>query len=113
MLLASNSDNPITNAEMILLLTTHMAITDMINRSIIYVTGNTLNTAGITCPTITSKLGKTVFVTPQDCNICGKNQYHIPANCLEAPQNAAIKAKVKAKWAAEKALKEAQAAATT
>ena len=75
-------------------------------------TGHTLNTAGIACPTRTSKLGNKVFVTPQDCNICGKNQYHIPANCLEAPQNAALKVKVKAKWAAAKALKEAQAAAT-
>ena len=74
--------------------------------------GYTLNTAGVAYPTRTSKLDNTVFVVPQDCNICSKIQYHIPANCLEAPQNAAIKAKVKAKWAAEKALKEAQAAAT-
>ena len=75
-------------------------------------TGHTLNTAGIACPTRTSKAGNVVFVTSQDCNICGKNQYHIPANCLEAPQNAALKVKMAAKWAAEKALKEAQAAAT-
>jgi hypothetical protein len=75
-------------------------------------TGHTLNTAGIACPTRTSKAGNVVFVTSQDCNICGRHQYHIPANCLEAPQNAALKVKMAAKWAAEKALKEAQAAAT-
>ena len=34
MLLASNSDNPISNAAMILHLTTHMAATGMINRSV-------------------------------------------------------------------------------
>ena len=75
-------------------------------------TSHTLNSAGITCLTRTPKAGNVVFVTSQDCSICGKNQYHIPANCLKAPQNAAIKARVAAKWAAEKALKEAQAAAT-
>ena len=34
MLLASNSDNPITDAAMILQLTTHMATTGTINRSV-------------------------------------------------------------------------------
>ena len=76
-------------------------------------TGHTLNTVGMVCPTRTSKLGNAVFIVVlQDCKICGKNQYHIPANCLEAPQNEAIKTKVKVNWAAEKVLEEAQASAT-
>ena len=53
-------------------------------------------------------MGNTVFVVPLDCSICGKAQYHIQANCLEAPQNAALKAKAKVKRAAEKAVKAAQ-----
>ena len=75
-------------------------------------TGHTLNSAGVACPTRTSKTGNVVFVTSQECSIYGKNQYHIPANCLEAPQNAAIKARVAVRWAAEKVLKAAQVAAT-
>ena len=75
-------------------------------------TGHTVNTAGVACPTRKSKLGNTVFVVPQDCSICGKTQYHIPANCLDASQNAALKVKMKAKWTAEKAVKAAQSAAT-
>jgi hypothetical protein len=75
-------------------------------------TGHMVNTAGVTYPTRKPKLGNTEFVVPQDCSVCNKTQYHIPANCLDAPQNTALKAKVKAKCAEDKAVKAARVAVT-
>jgi hypothetical protein len=75
-------------------------------------TGHAVNTAGVACPTKKFK-GMTSWVVPQHCTICGKaDQWHIPANCLEAPQNATLKAKILARRAADKAVKAAQKEAT-
>ena len=72
-----------------------------------------VNTAGGVCPPKKHKWGNIVFVVPQHFSISGKkDQDHIPTNCPKAPQNTALKAKVQAKWTAERAVRTAQKAAT-
>ena len=75
-------------------------------------TGHTVNSAGIACP-MKKKFGRMSFVVPQHCAVCNKaEQWHLPQNCLEAPHNTTLKAKILTRRAADKAVKAAQTAAT-
>ena len=47
-----------------------------------------VNTAGAACPAKLSKKGQWNFVEKQHCSICGRNGYHIPADCFARPENA-------------------------
>ena len=68
--------------------------------------GHVLNSAGIACPAVLKHWGKWYFVNTQDCKTCGKSTTHVPANCLELPENAEQKKKVEASNARYKARKE-------
>ena len=67
--------------------------------------GHTVNTAGVACRTKKNKKGWTTWVVPQNCSICGKKaQWHIPTNCRKVPCNAALKTKILASRATDKAV---------
>ena len=75
-----------------------------------HTTGHAVNTAGVACPTKEFR-GRTLFVVPQHYAVCGKaDQRLLPPNYLEAPKNAAVKSKILAKRATDKAVKAAQTA---
>ena len=56
-------------------------------------TGNRTNTAGVSCAAVIRQdNGKCYFLSPQPCNICGKEAVlHIPENCPKAEHNLAWK----------------------